>query len=502
MIFSRLVLFIALIICEFLFLVFYLQKFTLTHELYPVMELIGFFFSIYVVNKSIDPAYKIAWAIILLAAPLIGVPLYLIAGNRRMPRKLADGTIRSSRKLNGMLEEDAGREHAELKDKTAEHMLCQYGAKHCGFPVYHDSQATFFPSGEAWFPVYLEELKKAKHFIFIEMFIIDKGYLWDQVFDVLKQKASEGVDVKLIYDDVGSITMPQTLPKKLRAYGIETYCFNRLRPALIVQMNNRDHRKITVIDNAVAFTGGVNFADEYINKINRFGYWRDAAIMVKGPAVWSMCTQFLGMYHYLAGKKDDENYERYHLKAPVYDEPGYIQPFADSPTDEEYMGMCEHLNLINHARDYIYISTPYLLLNESIARALVNAAKSGVRVVILTPHHPDKQLVFQATRSNYTRLLKAGVKIYEYTPGFNHDKTIVADDEWGLAGSINTDFRSYFLHFEDGVMMYRTRCLAVMKQSFEKSLAESQEITLDQMEHTNIFIKVIRGFLHVLMPLA
>ena len=501
-IFSRLVLFIALIICEFLFLVSYVQKFTLAHNLYPLMEVAGLVIAIYVVNRNMDPAYKIAWTIVLLAAPIIGIPLYFIAGNKTVPKKLYDGTIRSSRKLNDMLEEDAAREKIELKDKTAEHMLYEYGVKHCGFPVYTGTETAYYKSGEEWYPVYLEELKKAQHFIFIEMFIIDKGWLWDQILTILKEKAEAGVDVKLIYDDVGSITMSHSLPKKLRSYGIETYCFNRLRPALIVQMNNRDHRKITVIDNQVAFTGGVNFADEYINRIDRFGYWRDSAIRLRGPAVWSMCAQFLGMYHWLAGKRDDENYEKYHLPCRTYDETGCVQPFADTPTDDEYMGMSEHLNLINHARNYIYINTPYLLLNESIARALINSAKSGVNVVIFTPHHPDKLLVFQATRSNYLRLLKAGVKIYEFTPGFNHAKTIVADDEWALAGSINTDFRSYFLHFEDGVMMYRTKSIAGIRSEFEQALKTSQEITVEQMKKTSILVRMLRGVLHVLMPLA
>jgi cardiolipin synthase len=501
-IFSRLVLFVALIIAEFLFLVFYLEKFAIAHEIFPLLKAAGIILTIVVVNQDIDPAYKIAWIIVLLAVPVIGVPLYLFAGNKTIPRKLRNGTIRSSQKLNDMLEDDVRKEDVHIADKTAEHTLCQYGSKRCGFPVYVNTKTVYYTSGEEWFPVYLNELQKAEHFIFIEMFIIDKGYVWDQVLSVLKEKAAAGVDVKLIYDDVGSVTMPQFLPKKLRSYGIETYCFNRLRPALIVQMNNRDHRKITVIDNKVAFTGGVNLADEYINRINRFGYWRDSALMVKGPAVWSMCAQFLGMYHYLAGKADDENYEKYHLPCGGYDEPGYVQPFADSPQDKEYLGMSEHLNLINHARDYVYINTPYLLLNESISRALINAAKNGVRVVILTPHHPDKQLVFQATRGNYERLLKSGVKIYEFTPGFNHAKTIVADDEWALAGSINTDFRSYFLHFEDGVMMYRTKCISVIREDFEHALASSQEVTLEQMKRTNVFIRVIRSILHVLMPLA
>lgn len=502
MIFSRLVLFVALIICEFILLVFYLQKFTLAHDGYLLLQVIGLIITLFVVNRDIDPAYKIAWIIVLLAVPVIGVPLYLFAGNKTLPRKLRNGTIRSSQKLNDMLETDAKKEDFAITDKTAEHTLCQYGAKRCGFPVYDHSETVYYASGEEFFPSYLAELEKAEHFIFLEMFIIDKGEVWNQVLDVLKRKAAAGVDVKLIYDDVGSVTMPQNMAKKLRSYGIEAYCFNRLRPALIVQMNNRDHRKITVIDNRVAFTGGVNLADEYMNKINRFGYWRDSALMVKGPAVWSMCAQFLGMYHYLAGKKDTENYEKYHLTCETYDVPGFVQPFADSPTDSEFLGMSEHLNLINHARDYVYINTPYLLLNESISRALINAAKNGVRVVILTPHHPDKQLVFQATRGNYERLLKNGVEIYEFTPGFNHSKAIVADDEWALVGSINTDFRSYFLHFEDGVMMYRTDCIRKIREDFEHALKQSQKISLEQMKKTNVIVRGLRGILHVLMPLA
>lgn len=501
-IFSRLVLTVGLIIAEFLLIVFYLQKYAIAHDLMGVLEIIGIILAVHEISSDSDPSYKICWVFVMLAVPIIGVPLYLFAGNKRVPRKLYNGTLSSSHKLHDMLESERHSSDFTMDDPEARNIMYSYGSQHCGFPVYTNSRTQYFKSGEDWIPVYLEELRKAEHFIFIEMFIIDKGWIWDQILGILKDKAAHGVEVKFIYDDVGSVTMPVNYFKKLRKCGIEAYCFNRLRPALIVQMNNRDHRKITVIDNQTAFTGGVNLSDEYINRISRFGYWRDSAIMVKGPAVWSMCAQFLGMYHYLAGKKDTEQYEQYHLPSPVYNEKGYVEPFADSPTDSENMGLNEHLNLITHARKYIYINTPYLLLNDTMESALKNAAKSGVKVVILTPHRPDKQIVFQSTRGSYGRLVQAGVHVYEFTPGFNHSKAIVADDKWALVGSINTDFRSYFLHFEDGVLLYETDSVMDVKKDFEDALKESQEVTKEEIAKTNVFVRVIRNILRVLMPLA
>ena len=497
---SRLVVVAVLVILQFVLIVAYLSNLAFLHSLNPILDGISLFLVLLVINRPADPGYKIAWVIALLSVPVIGVPAYILFGNRRLPKKLYYGTLNSSRKLTEMLETDP------LNSESYEHgryaNILSYGAKRCGFPVYEHTDTVFFGSGEEWLPVYLDELKKAKHFIFIEMFIIAEGSLWDEVHAVLKQKAEEGVDVKLIYDDFGSVTMPPHFYKQLKEEGIEAYAFNHLRPALIITMNNRDHRKITVIDNQTAFTGGVNLADEYANRIKRFGYWRDSAIMVKGPAVWSMTCQFLGMYHYIVRGDETSDYEKYHLPTEEYDVKGFVQPFADTPTDGEETGLTEHLNIINSARRYLYINSPYLILPDAVERALITAAGNGVDVRVMTPHIPDKKLVFECTRSGYEALLQGGVKIYEFIPGFDHSKAIAADDEIGIVGSINTDYRSYFLHFEDGVMLAGTDSVKEIRKDFEKAMGVSHEVTLDEVKKTNILVKFIRDVLHVFMPLV
>lgn len=498
---SRLLVVGLLVLFQFVLIVAYLYNLAFLHSLNPIMEIVGVVIVLLVINSRSDPAFKIAWITILLAVPVVGVPAYILFGNRKLPKKLYNGTLNSSKKLANLLKTDPGSTDAYREDPYAG--ILRYQDDVCGFPVYADTETKYFSSGEEWLPVYKAELEKAEHFIFLEMFIIAEGSVWDEVHAILKKKASEGVDVKVIYDDFGSVTMHAGLFKELRHEGIEAYAFNRLRPALMVSMNNRDHRKITVIDNRTAFTGGVNIADEYANRIRRFGYWRDSAIMVKGPAVWSLTSQFLGIYHYIArGEKKDEEFERYRLPAEKYAVRGFVQPFADTPTDGELSGMTMHLNMIGCARRYVYINTPYLILTDALVKALTTAAGRGVDVRILTPHIPDKAIVFQYTQSSYPELLEAGVKIYEFTPGFNHSKAIVTDDRLGLVGTINMDYRSYFLHFEDGVLLCGTDSVIPIREDFEKAIGISHEVTLREIHHTNVFLILIRAVLHVFMPLV
>ena len=310
------------------------------------------------------------------------------------------------------------------------------------------------------------------------------------------------MEVKLIYDDFGcDTTLPYRYDKKLNEMGIETYRFNRLRPALMIQMNNRDHRKICVVDNRVGFTGGVNLADEYINLKRRYGYWRDSVLMLEGEAVWSLSDMFLSMYSYL--KPDDAavDYEKYHIIPEDVGYHGLYQPFSDTPTDDSDVGLSMHLNIVNHARKYVYINTPYLVLNADMLRALTLSAETGVDVRILVPHIPDKRYVFSITRSNYYQLLVNGVRIYEFTPGFNHSKAIVSDDTLAIVGSVNTDYRSYFLHFEDGVLMFDSPEILQIRKDFEQALERSHEVTLEEVQNTNPAVRVWRAVLRLMAPL-
>lgn len=500
---SRLMIVIPLILLQFAFLVTLLYNFAISYQLLTVFSAISIGLSVYVVNRNEDPAYKISWIMLILAIPIVGVPLYLIAGNRKVPKKLFNGTMRANKQMEGLLRLDYDLIYEiSKKDQSAADIL-RYGTMTGDFPVYRNTESRYYPSGEAWFEDYKKALRNAKHFIFMEYFILDMGSCWDEVLEILKEKVKEGVDVKLIYDDFGSITLPSDYDRKLIEYGIETYSFNHLRPAFIVQMNNRDHRKLTVIDNNIAFTGGVNLADEYMNRIVRFGYWKDSVIMIKGEAVWSFTVMFLGMLSYCRpSSMGVPDYRSYQIPCEKVNDGGCYQPYSDTPTDKENTVLTMQLNLINHAHQYIYIDTPYLIPTDAVIQALMRAAKNGVDVRILTPAIADKKTVFQITRGNYHRLLTSGVKIYEYTPGFNHAKNFVMDDKMAIVGSANMDYRTYFLHLENGVLMYETPEIEKIRDDFEQSIAKSKEITLEDEEKTNFVVRLVRMILNLFIPLV
>ena len=499
---SRLLIVVPLVLLQFGLFAAFLYRMAIFADLQPFLSSISILTAVYVINRNQDPAYKIGWILVILGAPIIGIPLYILAGNRHVPKKLNNGTIAAAKEMHGLLKND---EEVVRQGKKADRELQNvftYGYEASGFPVCGNSASTYYASGEEWFPAYIEALRNARHYILIEFFIIVQGKLWDEVHEVLKEKAREGVDVKIIYDDFGSITLPHHYDRKLQAEGIEAYRFNHVRPAFIIQMNNRDHRKITVIDNTIAFTGGVNLSDEYANLEKRFGYWKDSAIQIRGEAVWSFTVMFLGLYSYVSGKKQPIDYLKYRLPCEAVNDGGVYQPYSDTPTDNEPVALNMHLNMISSAQHYIYIDTPYLILPEVMALALIRAAKSGVDVRIMTPHIPDKKLVFQITRGYYQRLVENGVKIYEYTPGFIHAKNFVADDRLAIVGSANTDYRSYFLHFENGVLMYNTPEIVKIRDDFCSAVKVSHQVSVEEVQNELWVVRVFRAVLNVFIPLV
>ncbi len=495
---SKLFFIVPLVLLQFALFALAFFRAALYLEIQPIVTVIAWLFTVYVVNREEEPSFKIAWIIAILGLPVVGVPLYMIFGNRKMPKKLVEDTTQASLKMQALMTPDI----AVLNDLPASQEdikeVFRYGITRCGFPVWRNSRSRYFSSGEEWKPVFLEELKKAEYFIFMEYFIIIEGNLWNEVSAILKEKAGKGLHVVLIYDDFGCVTLPRVYLNDLREAGVEVYTFNRIRPALAAQMNNRDHRKLVIIDNRTAFTGGVNLADEYVNEIARFGYWKDSAVMIQGEAVWSMTVMFMGMYSYVLGNKAEINFAAYKLPCGKENDGGWYQPWSDTPTDSENVALNMHLNMIGHARRYLYIDTPYLILNEAMKSTLRLAAKNGVDVRILVPKIPDKFFTNQITKSYYLTLLQAGVRIYEYTPGFVHAKNFVSDDRIAIVGTANTDFRSYYLHFEDGILMHGTPEVIRIREDFEKSIAQAEEITEEAARNVNIVLRLLRAILAIM----
>lgn len=443
-----------------------------------ILRIISLLVCLYIISKKGPGAYKLTWIFMILLFPVFGGLLYLLFAFQSTTRIFTRKAAHAEAKAKGLLRLDPSgysKLTAQLPQHTAQAKYLQHYA---GFPVYTDTETKYLSPGEVKFKYLLRELKKAKKYIFLEYFIVEEGVMWDAVLEILKEKARQGVEVRLMYDDLGCfLLLPKDYPEQMEALGIQCRIFNRFKPVLTSMQNNRDHRKIAVIDGKVAFTGGVNLADEYINEIQRFGHWKDASVMLRGKAAWSFALMFLQMWE-LAGE-GDEDYSKFYPwgsePCPIKAE-GYVQPYADSPMDKENVGEHVYLQIIQQARQYLYINTPYLMIDEAMMSALCLAAKSGVDVRIVTPHKPDKWYVHITTRSYYRDLLAAGVRVYEYSKGFIHSKTFVSDDTIATVGTTNLDYRSLYLSFECGAVMYRTRAVGQVKEDFLNTLSVCHEI--------------------------
>lgn len=456
----------------------------------------------WIVGRRSDPAYKIAWIVPILIFPIFGGLFYLLFGGNKLSMRTRRKMEGTDRKMEEILRPDYQAdalaplgEDAVHQARYLEHMA------HC--PVYGNTTTEYYPLGELCFTRMVEELKKAERYIFIEYFIIEEGVMWDTILDILKEKAQDGLDVRVMYDDIGSMfTLPRDYARELeQKTGIKCCVFNQFVPILSLRLNNRDHRKIMVIDGRVAFTGGINLADEYINQRVKYGHWKDSAIQVRGDAAWSMTIMFLTLWDYVR-ETPSESYDDFRPQdVPKSGSPGFVQPYTDNPLDGEAVGQTVYLNLINKARRYVYLTTPYLIIDDSVNTALCIAAKSGVDVRIMTPHIPDKLVVFEVTRAHYEPLLEAGVRIYEYTPGFVHAKSFSVDDRYGTVGSINMDYRSLFLHFENGVLLCNDPSVLDIKADFLSTLEQCQRITLEQCRALPWWRKAIRAVLKVFAPL-
>lgn len=454
---------------------------------------------LYLIRKNESPAYRMSWISLMAVFPLLGGLLYLLIGNKRptkkMQKKIAQEDVKFETSIQQLPHEVERLMKFDKRAAALSHYLYQYEM----MPLYSDTRITYFPNGESMMNMLIDDLKNAKSYIFIEFFIVNYGDMFDQIFDILRSKAQEGIDVRFLYDDFGCLTrLPDDFVEQCEDVGIKALKFNPVSPILSMVYNTRNHRKFVIVDGQVSYTGGLNLADEYINKIERFGYWKDNMVRMDGQATWSTTILFLKIWNAFYHQKD-ENYLQF---LPREDIPhsndcvnGFVQPFGDSPLDDEPVGENVYRNLLDMATESVYIYTPYLVISYELQTAIELASKRGVDVRIITPGIPDKPLIFRMTRSYYRPLLEAGVRIFEYQPGFIHAKTFVVDGKIACVGTINLDYRSLYLHFENAVLMYYHPVVTHILDDFNETQYQSKEILLSSLSQSfygEIFDSVLR----------
>lgn len=457
-----------------------------------ILRLLSIITVVSIINNSRHLSSDMIWIILILLFPIPGTFIFLFLGGNLFGSRTTRSIVASTQDAKKYYQQDT-EVYNEMIEETPDlkgdfHYLSQTE----GFPFYRNVDFDYYKVGEEGFPVMLEEMRKAEKFIFLEYFIIDRGQLWDSMYEILKEKAAQGLDVRVMYDDMGSMySLPIRYANMLEEQGIKCVRFNRISPFVSAVMNHRDHRKIMVIDGKVAFSGGINLADEYINLKEVFGHWKDNCICIKGQAVWSYTVLFLTNWN--AIRKTDEDYTVFKVDQPTTQHDGYICAYGETPFDNENTGQSVYMNILNRANHYVYIITPYLIIDTELENALILAAKRGVDVRIMTPGVPDKKLIWNLTRSFYRNLIQGGVKIYEYTPGFVHAKVFVSDDRIATVGTINLDYRSLYLHFENGTCLVNSKKVLDVKEDYLESCKVSHQMAQDDIRH-NIIQRLFLGF--------
>ena len=451
------------------------------------------------VNSSMDPSAKITWLFVIFLLPVFGCALYVWSQSewgRRTLQALVDRSEALSHHLISQNEDVLRR--LEQEDPGAAG-LARYIASCGSFPAYANTQVTYFPQGEDKWAQMLIELEKAERYVYLEYFILREGLMWGKILEILERKVRQGVDVRLLYDGTCELTtLPEGYPQKMEALGIRCKMFSPISPVFSSHYNYRDHRKILIIDGKTAFTGGVNLADEYINHVERFGHWKDTAIMLKGEAVESFHLMFLQMWNI------DEKQPSFppHLDRPApVPAKGFVIPYADSPMDKEKLGEMVYIDILNRANDYVYIMTPYLILDGELETALKFAAKRGVDVRIILPGIPDKKIPYALAKTHYKGLLAAGVKLYEYTPGFVHAKVFLSDQKEAVVGTINLDYRSLYHHFECAAYLKEVACLTDILQDFRNTLKKCRAVTPETIRQEPFAVKLTGYLAKIIAPL-
>lgn len=456
---------------------------------------------VYLVNSEMDSSAKSTWILVIAVTSVFGALFYLYTRSSLGSAAVREGhkKLLSTHKNDLIQDEDAISNLEADSPETRD--LVTYLNRSGTYPVTQGNEVTYYPLGEDKWKDMLIELEKAKHFIFMEYFIIDEGKMWGTILAILKRKAAEGVEIRVMYDGMCAFsTLPYNYPEMLEGIGIKSKMFSPLTPFVSTHYNYRDHRKILVIDGKVGFNGGVNIADEYVNETVRFGHWKDTAIRIKGPAVKNLTLMFLNMWEILA---PDADYSRY-LNVPT--EPcalakGYVIPYADNPFDDDKVGEKVYMSILNRANHYVHIMSPYLILDDELLMALKYAAERGIDVKLILPGIPDKKMVYNLAKRYFRTLLSSGVKIYLYTPGFVHAKVFVSDDVKAVVGTINLDYRSLYHHFECATYMYGTDCISDIEDDFTKTLSRCHQVTMEDIKNEKFFVRLTGGLARLVAPL-
>lgn len=455
---------------------------------------------VYVLNTQENPSIKLSWCIVISVLPLFGAVLYFFVKydlGYRLEQKVLEVGMRESDVY--VPEQTELFEKIQKEDKSL-YNLAYYLRKKGQHTIYANTEVKYFPLGEDMFTEMLLQVEKAEKFIFLEYFAIGPSYMWNTILELLIKKAKQGVDVRVMYDGSNAVTtLPYGYPKQLKKLGIQCKVFSEFHPFVSTHYNNRDHRKILVLDGEIAFTGGVNLQDRYINRKVVYGHWKDTAVMLQGDAAQGFTLLFLQMWNALEKEHIYEPYMR--AVGKEIGGRGYVIPYSDTPMDTENVGEMVYLDMLNRARDYAYIMTPYLILDNEMTTALSFAAKRGVDVRLILPHIPDKRYAFTLAKSHYKELVGAGVKIYEYTPGFVHAKVFLCDDREAVVGTINLDYRSLYLHFECAAYLYKVPALQDIYKDFEETMEKSQLITMEEVKKQSWLIKITGQVLKVIAPL-
>lgn len=496
---SRLIWSALLILIEFFLMVYLVFWAAYARGYYIYFYLLSILVTVFVLTRKESPSYKVVWIALASVFPTLGGVLYLLFGNKKIGQR-AERRLEDYINSHLTLSKDV-REMEDSRKKLSSDVdvrMANYIYNMTGLPAYDNTEAYYFATGEEFFSDVFSEMEKAKKYIFIEYFIIGLGEVWSKTLELLKRKAKEGVDVRLMYDDMGSInSVPIHYEKTLRSYGIKAVVFNPVKPHMNPRLNFRDHRKILSIDGEVCYTGGLNLADEYANRQIRFGYWKDNAIKLKGEACFSLTRLFLETWCSLNKEKVDFEFYR---PERIASSDGIVQIFGTSPFFPVPMGENAYLNIINSAKRYVWITTPYLIPDDKLSDALCMASESGIDVRIVTPNYPDKKQVHEVTRSNYELLLRSGVRIFEFTPGFVHSKMFISDDERAIVGTTNLDYRSFFLHFELSVAFYGSSIIKDVKSDFNKIFDLSKEMESGAADKISPIRKVFRYFYKLFSP--